>query len=115
MSVAEYPPLQRPSRRFARYAARKGRAALTDASAAGVPSHEEHVCSSVLKENRSATAEPSSGMGGASGGAAKEDTIPKPVGLAEAAATANPNRDRAEIERRSGLSVRRSRSILWRF
>jgi hypothetical protein len=32
--VAEYPPLQRPSRRFARYAARKGRAALTDASAA---------------------------------------------------------------------------------
>jgi len=27
----------------------EGRAALTDASAAGVPSHEEHVCSSVLK------------------------------------------------------------------
>jgi hypothetical protein len=30
-----YPPLQRPSRRFARCAARKERAALTDASAAG--------------------------------------------------------------------------------
>jgi hypothetical protein len=30
--------------------------ALTDACAAGVASHEEHVCSSVLKENRSATA-----------------------------------------------------------
>jgi hypothetical protein len=33
--VAKYPPLQRPSRRFARYAARKERAALTDASAPG--------------------------------------------------------------------------------
>jgi hypothetical protein len=34
-SVANYPPLQRPSRRFARYAARKERAALTDASVPG--------------------------------------------------------------------------------
>jgi len=33
--VARYPPLQRPSRRFARYAARTIRAALTDASAPG--------------------------------------------------------------------------------
>jgi hypothetical protein len=52
--------------RFAPTAARRaeGRAVLTDASAAGVAGHEEHVCSSVLKENRSATVEPSSGMGG---------------------------------------------------
>jgi hypothetical protein len=33
--VAKYPRLQRPSRRFARYAARTERAALTDASAPG--------------------------------------------------------------------------------
>jgi hypothetical protein len=33
--VAKYPPLQRPSKRFARYAARKERAALADASAPG--------------------------------------------------------------------------------
>jgi hypothetical protein len=33
--VAKYPLLQRPSRRFARYAARKERATLTDASAPG--------------------------------------------------------------------------------
>lgn len=33
--VAKYPPLQRPSRRFARYAAHKERAVLTDASAPG--------------------------------------------------------------------------------
>ena len=69
--MAEIPsaPVSVKALRFAPTAdaARKGRAALTDASAAGVPSHEEHVCSSVLKENRSATAEPPGGMGGASG------------------------------------------------
>ncbi len=37
------------------------------------------------------------GDGGASGGG-EGDTIPKPVGLAEAATMANPDRDRAEIE-----------------
>ena len=33
----------------------EGRAALTDASAAGVAGHEEHVCSSVLEKNERAT------------------------------------------------------------
>ncbi len=41
--------------------------------------------------------------GGASGGG-EGDTIPKPVGLAEAAATASPNGDRAEIERGPDVS-----------
>jgi hypothetical protein len=56
--------------------------------------YEKHVCFSVLKENRSANTDPSSGIGGASIEAKKVDTIPKPDGLAEAAATANPNRNR---------------------
>jgi len=53
----KYPPLRRPSRLCAALRPLRGAdAALTDASAAGVAGHEEHVCSSVLKENRSATA-----------------------------------------------------------
>lgn len=52
----EYPPLRRPSRLCAtlRPLARRF-AALTDASAAGVAGHEEHVCSSVLEKNQRAT------------------------------------------------------------
>jgi hypothetical protein len=43
-------------------------------------------------------------MGGASGGGGEVDTIPKPDGLAEAAATASPNVNRAEIERGPDVS-----------
>ena len=44
------------------------------------------------------------GRDGGPAAAARENTIPKPVGLAEAAATASPNGDRAEIERGPDVS-----------
>jgi hypothetical protein len=52
-----------------------------------------------------------SGVLGARGVCWSRDTIPKPDGLRTARATANPNGDRAGIERRSGLSGECSRFV----
>ena len=80
-----------------RYAARKERAALTDASAAGVAG-EEHVCSSVLKRTGVRLRSGRAAWEGPAAAQWEVDTIPKPDDLAEAVATAKPNGDRAQNE-----------------
>jgi len=103
-----YPPLRRPSRRFARCAAREERAALTDASTTGVPSQEEHICSSVLKRTgvpRPCVQQPLQGHAESS---EEVDTIPKPVGLRKALITSASDRvrTRSNIVRLSPNRVR---------